>query len=397
MPQPPLKIDVVQFEEASGATLRIGRDASDDSLLFVDALNPSGIKLSELAGLRSVGSVFVVGTSGAGAEYTTLQAAFDAVPVISSSSAPSLILACGDIYNEDLTWEKDGVYLVGLGGAVITSSGPSTIDIKESVGSTPRRAVIKNMKVVNTGVGNSCISITGGSGSTVASERLEVIHCELEPTGTGGKQINATAVNHILVQGGSWENSVSNASTLIDQCASFIMKDVVGAKGIQMDYDNTGAIPFVVGSTYTLSNLTNAGNILSNLIGAGSLVLQGSTGLGNVTVNGDRTLLSVSSKMANLTLNNTTAATLIHSSRGTATGTGTLAESIQTGSISFAASASEVVSFGVAHPDTDYVVSLEYEEPALAITKSKGAIGFTVEFPSGAKTTTVNYAVLRKL
>lgn len=397
MTQTPLKVDKVQFEEASGDILTIGRDATDGSLLFYDALNTSGIKLSELAGIRSISSVYVVGVSGAGAEYSVIQNAMDAVPVTSSSSDPALIWLGPGVYNEVLTWEKDGVIIYSPGGAVITNSAAATIDIKAAVGSTPMRAVLCNVKVVNTGVGNACVQVTGGVGSTVASERIDLINCDLEATGVGGRQINVSASNNILVQGGSWNTSVATASSLIDQCASFTLKDVVGVKGLQLDYDSGGAIPSLVGSTYTLSNITDTGNILSTLSGAGALSIQSCATVGDVTVNGDRTLKVLASEIGDLTLNNTTAATLIHSSRGTAVGTGTLAESIQRGSVSFAASASEVVTFTVPHPDAAYIVALEYEATTLAVTNSKGAAGFTVEFPAGPQTTAVNYAVLRDI
>jgi TPP-dependent trihydroxycyclohexane-1,2-dione (THcHDO) dehydratase len=114
-----------------------------------------------------------------------------------------------------------------------------------------------------------------------------------------------------------------------------------------------------------------------------------------VTVTGDRNLTVQGSNLGNLTLNGTTAAVLRASSRQVVAGTGTLAEDVQRGSEAFAASSTEAVVFGVAHPDADYTVCLEYEVNALAVTKNKLATGFTIEFPSGPQTTSVNYAVLR--
>ena len=67
MVQPAYQIDQLQVEPGSGQTLTISRDAPTGSLNFVDAVVTGGINLSDLAGLASIGSVFVVGSAGAGA------------------------------------------------------------------------------------------------------------------------------------------------------------------------------------------------------------------------------------------------------------------------------------------------------------------------------------------
>jgi hypothetical protein len=398
MAQPPFKADVFQVEPGSGQTLLIDREPTTGSLQFTDAVVTGGVTLSQLAGLGSVASVFVVGKSGVGAHYTTVQDALNAVPSSSSSSAPSLILVGPGIYQENIVWEKDGVWMFGFGGVEFVNNGVAdTLTIQQSVGSTPKKVVLQNIRVKNDSAGRACIKPIGGAGSEVGREGISLINCELPATGVGCYQIDADAVNKIFVQGGNWSDSISTTLSRFQQVAWLEIHSVVGVQALQMDYNNGGAIPVLTGSTYRLQSLPQTGNLQSALTGDGVFEILQCSNCGNVTMSGDRSMKGVGSEIGDLTLNNTIAAELVHCQRGTIAGTGTLAENMHDGTLNFAASNSENYVFAVEQPDVNYRVALEYEVNSLAVTKNKATTGFTVEFPAGPQTTAVNFSVLRQV
>ena len=398
MAQPPFKADVFQVEPGSGQTLLVDREPTTGSLRFTDAIVTGGITLSQLAGLGSIASIFVVGKSGVGAHYTTVQDALNAVPLSSSSSAPSLILVGPGIYQENIVWEKDGVWVFGFGGVEFVNNGVAdTLTIQQSVGSTPKQVVLQNIRVKNDSAGRACIKPIGGAASEVGSEGINLINCELPATGVGCYQIDANAVNKIFVQGGNWSDSISTSLSRFTQVAWLELHSTLGVQAIQADYNNAGAIPVLAGSTYRLMGLPQAGNLQSALTGDGILEVLQCSNCGNVTMSGDRSMKAVSSELGNLTLNNTIAAELSYCQRGTVAGTGTLAENMLDGTLAFVASGSENFVFTVEQPDVDYRVVLEYEVNSLAVTKNKATTGFTVEFPGGVQTTGVNFTVLRQV
>ncbi|MEL7339039.1 MAG: hypothetical protein AAGM67_01030, partial [Bacteroidota bacterium] len=274
MPQDPLKVDAIQIEEASGAILTIDRDSSDDSLRFIDGPNPSGINLSDLSGLRSIGNVTVVGTSGSGAEFTDLQAALDAVPATASMLAPEVILVCTGTYTGPISWTKDGIVLVALGRVVLTSSSTAaTLDIQAGATTTPRFGVIHGFTIQNTGVGGTCVRATGSSASTLGADGFGILNTDLEALGVGGFQLQATAMNQLFLRGGSWDNSVGTSSFSVSQLADFRMSDIEGVYAGLLEYSNTGTIPSDPASDYLIHTVEMSGNLLSNLDGVGSLDL----------------------------------------------------------------------------------------------------------------------------
>ena len=113
---------------------------------------------------------------------------------------------------------------------------------------------------------------------------------------------------------------------------------------------------------------------------------------GTVTVNGNRTLAVESSSLGNLVLGGTTAAELRSSRRGTVGGTGTLNESAVSGTLVFAASLAETVTFGVPRTDADYVVTLDTGVPDSAYVSARLVTGFTVTFGL-VQTTTVYWSL----
>jgi hypothetical protein len=148
-----------------------------------------------------------------------------------------------------------------------------------------------------------------------------------------------------------------------------------------------------------MRNVGRAETLLINLIGAGSTLVSNCPIVGHTTHNGDRTFRAVGSGFGNLLVEDTVAATLVNCTRGTVggAGVGTLRETSLVGTVAFVASASEVVTFGVAQPDAGYTVLLDV--PTVAVTAavtSRTAPSFTVE-TSAPFTGSIGYSVVRQI
>lgn len=399
MAQPPFQADAIKIEPGSGQTLLITRDATTGSLRFTDALVTAGINLTDLAGIGSLGEVYVAGKTGAGAKYTTIQDAIDAVPTTATRANPALILVGPGTYSENLLIDKDGIVFVAMGGVTVTNAlVGATLTVQISATTVPRYMAMHNIRIVNTANTEACLKLIGGAGSLVAEDGVFLQNVDLEATGIGGYQIDAQAVNQIRVNGGSWRSSgAGSTQAYIRQCALFEMLGVSDVDALQLDYSTSGAIPNTAGSAYSIMGSPSVGNIVSTLTGAGSLRINHCPEVGNVTFSGTQTLSTIASKIGALTLNDTTAALSRHSSRGTLLGTGTLAETLLTGSKVFAASATETVTFDAPQPDTNYTVSLEREVDARIVVTNKATTGFDIVFPAGAQSTTVSYTISRSL
>lgn len=519
MPQPPFLTDALQVEPGTttfGSRL-IDRDTTDGGLRFSD---PNlTISLKDLAGVRNVTGVFVVGRAGDGAAYTTVQEALDAVPSTSSAAAPSLVWVLPGEYTENLTVEKDGIILASAGGARFVNSGAEdTITVKASIAATPLKIALLNLEVENTSTGNACLrvlgadsfatgtvtvnnaplatgdtltiggvlltgvigartpgaddfSVSGGTtdaiaaeiaaaindvansfatlveasvagsivtltavtagavgntitlaasttpvggftlsgatltgggaaGSVVASQGLQVTDCNLIASAVGSFQIVADTSNYIDVHGGSWRGSASTSQVTAVNCARFSLFGVEWVNDLNLSYDTGADQPSVTTSEYKFTSLGRAGDVICNLVGAGSLGFDLCPEVGNVTMGGDQTLTMKSCSLGDLSLDDTTAATLVRSSRGTLTlagGTPTLQESLSLGSQNFAASASETVTFAIPQPDANYRVFVDPPTVAevVAVT-ARTAASFTIS-ASAAITGDVGYSVMRSL
>ena len=172
MAQDPMLVDQLQIEPGAAGT-RLIRRAADGSIEFLDAVVTGGITLQQLAGLQSVGGVLVVGKSGAGAEFSTIQAAADAVPVTAGPLEPYVILIGPGVYNETVNLVRDWVFLVGLGGAVLEPAEPvpngpgayHTVVIQEDLGTIPKHIVLRNLTIRNYHNSFACVRVFGGAGS----------------------------------------------------------------------------------------------------------------------------------------------------------------------------------------------------------------------------------------
>lgn len=390
MAQPNIQVDGVRIEPGSGQTLTITRDATTGSIRFVDNVITGGINLRDLASLSSVAGVMVVGVSGSGAKYTTVQSAVTAVPADASLTNPYVILVMPGVYSENVTIEKAGITLVGFGRVVITASGATpTITVQASVSTTPTSLTLQNLVLVQPNAGQACVSIIGAASSTVGLNGIFIEGCTLTASGVGSYTVLADAMDYLTVRDCVSTGSSGTASLKVSQCASL---NVVGGShpAVQADYNSGGTIPSVAGSLYALVTC-ETGNLQSTLTGAGSLeVSRCSTG--NITVYGNQSTEVTGSTVGDLSINGTHAVTLKYTSRGTAVGAGTLTETLATGSLAFAASASETASFDVARPGAVYTVGLDTGVSTASYISARTTTGFTITF-SAPVTTTVYWTV----
>lgn len=390
MAQPPLKADGLEIEQ----DVLLTKDSGTGGLLLKDNVLTSGILLQALASLRAVEGVYLVGRGGDGAEYSTLQAAVDAVPASSSPAAPNLILMLPGVYVENVIIEKDGIEVVALGRVLLqAAAGTPTITIQEGA-TIPTRCVLQGLHILNTFGGASCVSVIGGAASTVASDGVYIQQCNLDAQGVGTRHILGDTVNNLIVEGGSWTGSVS-ALTLINQCALFVLKGLREGGILQTTYNNILSAPATATSEYRVED-SRLGDVVSTLAGVGSLAFSNCSQIGDVTLSGDRPVTFQSCSLGDLIVNAGTTVKTAATTRGTAAGSGTLDEPVLRGSVAFAAEASKAVTFDVPMSDSEYTLSLDKDIDARTTVPSRSNTGFTIEFPAGAQTGAVSWAAHRK-
>lgn len=393
MPQAPFQADALQIEPGSGQTLQISRDSGTGSLRFQDAIITAGINLQDLAGLSAIDGVRVVGRAGSGAKYLTIQSAIDSIPSNASANVPYTIFCFPGIYPENLVVTKDGIAIVGLGQASIVGvSDLPTLTIQSGVSTTPQSFLLLNMKVQTSWPGRECVLVSGGPGLNVGLGGIVLRSCNLAAKGVGSLVLRASVVNSVSLIDCVSDESVGSAVCEVSQTASFLASGGT-LPATQADYSSAGMIPATTGSSYVFDGCRTVGNILSTLQNVGSLQISRCSTVGNVTLNGNRTGSIQGSTIGNLSLGGTSALSLTNTKRGTAVGTGTLTESIVSGSVDFVGSSSEVVTFAVPRPNANYTVLLDTGVSAAATVSAKTANGFTISF-GVVQTTTVNWTLL---
>ncbi len=415
MPQDPLLVDQIQIEPGAAGT-RLIRRAADGSIEFVDPVVTGGITMSGLAGLKAVGGIKVVGRSGAGAEFTTIQAALDTVPVTSGPLEPYVILVGPGVYQETVNIVRDWVFVIGLGGAILEpvetvangAGADHTVVIHADLGTVPEYVVLQNLEIRNIHNTFACVRVFGAAASDVAKTGAVVDNCKLVATAVGGnRQVWATSVNHVRVRGGSFEGSNAISSVLVQDCASFVAEGTMHMEGVILTYDTGGTLPSVAGSEYRVSGCEGVGRnstlvppISVTLQGDGEFVLASCGETGEFTLNGDRSALVVGTRLKELAINNTSTVKLVGSDYGvlSASGGTVLEQIIQRRSASFAAETSKAVLFSTAQPDVDYTVALEVDSRPVSDetpwVTAKTASGFTINFNT-AQSLTVYWAALR--
>lgn len=298
MAQPPFLIDELQIEPGSGDTLTVSRDSTDGAMKFVDAVVTSGVLLPSLVGLRNVTGVYMVGRAGDGAPYTSVQDALDAVPDSSSAAAPSIVLVLPGVYTENVSIQKDGVYLVGLGGATITNDGASdTVEISAAIATTPQDVLLRGVTIQNTSAGQSCVRVIGAD--SFATGSATVVNFPLATgdtltiggialTGTAGTRTSGS--NDFSVSGGSAAAIAAEIVAAINDTAnSFATLVSAEADGATPEQVNITAVTAgsggnaitlaasttpVGGITVSGANLTG-GSAAGTLVGDGAITIEG--------------------------------------------------------------------------------------------------------------------------
>ena len=392
MTQGPFQVDVLQIQPSLSGMTTISRDPSGP-LKFTDTLATSGLFLSQLANLGTIAGVLIVGTSGVGAGYTTIQSAINAIPSSSSATNPYLILVMPGVYNESLTLTRDGVSIVGIG--LVTIVAPSTtvpLTIQGSVGSTPLVSSFKNLNFSQTQNSLACVSIVGGAASTVGSTGIYFEDCNFSSSGVGGYSIYASIVNNIYLNNCSLNGSTSSTVLYLVQVAGF---QVYGGSLplVQISFDAGSTLPSVGVTTYVIQNCLSIGNSLITLTSAGGIKFLSCPQVGNLTVVGNQEALFRNCNIGTISVDGTVFVDLHNTSFVSATGPGTMNVDQLSGSSPISSASSVAVVFPVARADANYTVSLDPGISSLPWVSVKAATGFTIQF-GGSVSTTVAWTVL---
>jgi hypothetical protein len=392
MAQPPFKIDALAVEPGSGQTLTVDRDAETGSLRFRDTLVPSGLLLKQLAGLGTVTGVSVVGRSGSGAQYTSIQAALTAVAASASLTAPHLILVLPGVYTETLTWTKNGIYLVGLGRVVVTpATNAATLTVQAAVSTAPRAGGIRGIIWANPYDGQACISLVGGTASVVAADGFVIEECDFAPSGVGAYTVLADTINTLTLRECRAENVPGTTVLRLTQCASV---RVVGGThpAIQADYISTGSIPAITGSTYEFFSCRAIGTVQSTLTGAGAWTAVGCSAVGAVTLGGNRSFTWRECRVGAVVVNGTATAIFRASTYTSISGVGVADIDALGGVAEFSGDTTRAIVFDCPRATATYRVFLDSGVSALAWVSVRTTAGFTVAFGS-SQTTSVRWRV----
>lgn len=376
MAQNPFLIDQLQIEPGTTGTRLIRRKTTDNSLEFSDGV-AGALSLKMLAGINLTG-LLTVG-AGAGAQYTTVQAAVDALPV---GSTPYVILVYPGTYAETVTVQRTNVTFIGLGFPTMVQSAGSTFIVQAGGGSIPYKLTIQGFDFDNSDVSAACVRLIGGAGSEVGRDGIEFIDCNLEHDVGGGNTLWATSVCkvafHRCTLGGN------DAIATITNCGEVKFYDTDGLGAYEFSYDSTGTLPSLTTGDYRFLQADIGPSLLTPIVssdcsGGGSFLMQNARVSGAVTLSGDQTSYVYDSVMGNLTLQDTVAARISNSTHGTVTAsvTATLAENLQRGVASFVGVDHVDVVFPVKQPDTNYVLGIEPTNTGLYVS-SRSVTGFTV-------------------
>ena len=295
MPQPPYLVDVVQIEPGSGDTLTLSRDATAGAMKFVDAVIAAGVLLPSLVGLRNVTGVYIVGRAGDGAPYTTIQSALDAVPTSSSAALPSIVLILPGVYTENVTIQKDGAYLVGLGGVTITNSGASdTVEISAAIATTPQDVLLRGITITNTSATQSCVRILGADSFAAGTVTVNAAPLATGDTITiGGVALTGTAgvrtsgSNDFSVSSGTSDGIAAEIVAAINDTANSFAATIFASAALNVvtftavTAGSAGNAITLVSATTPPGNMTDSGATLTGGGSAGSLV-----GNGYITIDG---------------------------------------------------------------------------------------------------------------
>jgi len=420
MAQDPFLIDQIDIEPSAAGTRRINRDAATDGLAFQDAVVTTPLTLSQLAGLRNIPNVLIVGTSGAGAAYTgatAIQDALDAVPAAASAANPYIVLVLPGVYDETVNIVRDGVRLVGIGKPTIRSALEATPDavgndhtviISAQLGTIPLSTIIQGFTITNAHTNKACVRIVGAAGSTVGSSMLSLIDCDLNPNAAAGNRtLWATAVNNVEVVGGQWTESTNLGLLLLEEVSWFQAKGVRLLGAISLRYDDANDEPVNTGNAYRFidcgpiaATTLLATPVQVDLDGDGSLLFEGCS-LPATVLSGDQAAIFRNCAVEELDVQETVTVgaenTLVKAITAANAGAVLDLPKLQ-GTIAFAAATTADVTFDIPMSDASFQVFLEVpSQPANDETPwitLKAVTGFRINFATN-QTMTVGWTAIR--
>ena len=419
MTQPAFKIDVLRINPGFDVFPRTISTAPDGSLLFTDKLIDAGISLSLLAGLQTMANVLIVGKSGAGAGYVTIQDALDVIPTSSSALNPYWVFVGPGVYYEDVVINRDGVTIQGFGAVVASEVDldpngiglDNTITIVAGGGSIPLGVKLKDLTIRNSHDNLACVRVTGGAASTVGSVGVVLENCRLEPLAVGGNRpIWATSSNYVTMRGG--EVSPEDLALMLFSNVVFEFDGVSQLPALDINFDTTGTVgsePMTGGMIHNCSKIAAfsvvapAVSLVSNAVFAGSVDFLFCTPGTGVTVQSDGpAALNFTGGGYDLNVTDTPVS-LYSGATVTAlvsAGTSTVNVGYKSGTVVFAGDLTKTVTFDAPMSDALYTVAVALTAaPATSgdwwIT-AKTASTFIINF-ANAQTQTVGWTVQRDM
>ena len=410
MAQDPYKVDQLQIAPGSGTTLKIYESGSE--LVFMQG--STTLSLTQLAGTGTISNVFVVGSSGAGAQYTSIQTALDQIPTSSSSTSPNVVVVYPGVYSENLVINRNGVRLVGIGRPTIQSALESTPDavgcdntvtIAAGGSTVPQDVIIENFKITNSHTNKSCVRVVGGSASNVGLSGIHLKDCVLEANSVAGNRtVWASSVNTVVVDGCNLGGASSSSLTYLLEVADFQMKNST-SYAVSFRWDNSGILPsqVPVGYSFQYCPRVGVGSLLTpfegDLVDGSSLSVLNSV-LDNVVLSGNQSGTFDGVTFGSLTLNDTFRLSATRSRRGSVASnpTAILTEDSLHGEVAFSSENSKDVTFEVPQVDDSYMVVFDLDSSTsdgkVPWVSNRSDTGFTIHFTSN-ETLTVRWRVVR--
>lgn len=403
----PLLLDQLSIAPGEAGTRTIQRDAAAGALSFTDPVSGT-LLLSQLANLSNIGGVLLVGRSGAGAQYTAIQDALDAVPSTASQTNPYLVLVMPGAYSEELVLDKNGVILFGLGGVRVTPTvDDNTLTIQAGAGTTPQWVEVHGLTLTNAYTNKGCVRVIGGAASNVGRAGISFYDCRFEAGAAGGNRaVWATSCGPLWFNGCTFSDG---------GLALILMQEVMGfhfdnswLPALSYRYDTGEDLPAgtyagfrllgcQVGSSSTLDPVLDI-----ELVGAGSGIVQGNVVTGNSRVQGNRPLsLTGNTLTGDFTVTDTAQVQLDLPPTGTETIAvgATYSTAWRSNTEALVATATQAVAFGFDYGTTEYDVLWELDaRPVNDETPwitAKLVTGFTINFNT-AQTLGLSWAVRRR-
>jgi hypothetical protein len=380
---------IPKFVRLVGLTVEATDDAS--TCVYVDGSNTYATgSFTVVTAPLAAGDVLTINgvpLTGVAAGRTSGANNFNVNQVSTTAMAAEIVAAINDPANA-----FDGLVVATLNGSIVETEAVDP-------GAVGNGITLTTVTVPPGGVSTSGATLTGGGGvdSEVGLDRISLENCTVLATGVGTKQLDVFAANYVWVTGGTWFGSSSTSFTTASQVGSFCIQNVGWVNDIEVAYTTASPQPYIGSSEWVMTQVAQAGDLLLDFNGDGSTTLAHSQ-VGAVSQAGDRTLVAKYCTMGNIVLSDTVAATLAYCSRGSITGAvaTTLAETTLAGSVVFAATLSETVTFDVSQPDTNYTVLVDADALALFAATARSTTGFTIS-TTAPFTGTVQYVVIRSI